>query len=264
MKIYHDNSAKILHSSECHHKIRRALQTIVVITGCIFLLYDLLCLILKVNNLKPKTAVTIFGWSCFVACLLILLILGVFDDLGYEKIHISTDKLCLVKRDFRETLAIIAGEQDLYLNTLNYEYELIPVQQSLKFRLAYDYCLAPPEKPPTSSWQQFLLQLAKIEIPNVKTANTCYQAYAYFVLDFYISPQALTDAGRHALILNLDVMESLSKTMSLWLLAGFQVTESGNLEIAQEYLDRNPYGFCEMRVKFIRTAYRADKTITVI
>lgn len=263
MEIYHDNSAIILHSSERFRKVQLALLTIFTITGVGGIICSCILSVLKALDLEFAKPVIIFSRVCLAFCMFASLILILQKVTGaYENIYITTDMLCLVSEICQDTLAIIAGEQELYLNTTKYDYELIPVQQSLKLCLVYSYSPIPPQKHARPRWHQIFSWSPKpSDVPEPNVGNL-YQAF--FILNFSISPRAITDAGRQALMSEFTDETTLKQIMSSWILAGFCNTKSGNLEIAQEYLDKNPYGFCEMQIDFIKTTYCSDKTLTII
>ncbi len=263
MEIYHDNSDIILHSSERFHKVQSVLLVICATTGAGGIICSCAASVLKALDLGIAKPAIIFSWVCLASCIFTSLILISQKVTGtYENIYIATDTLCLVSEICQDTLAIIAGEQELYLNITKYDYELIPVQQSLKLCLVYSYSPIPPQKHARPRWHQMFSWFPKSsDVPEPNIGNL-YQAF--FILNFSISPRAITDAGRQALMSEFTDETTLKQIMSSWILAGFCNTKSGNLEIAQEYLDKNPYGFCEMQINFIKTTYCSNKTLTII
>ncbi len=70
--------------------------------------------------------------------------------------------------------------------------------------------------------------------------------------------------GLYALMRDIKHKRTLKKSILLWLATGFQVSESGNLEITQEFLDNNPFGFCAMRIKFLKITQRTNNKVKVI
>lgn len=56
---------------------------------------------------------------------------------------------------------------------------------------------------------------------------------------------------KDAIMLDLEDVKTLKESLTPWAIAGFTIQESGNLEIAQTFLDDNPYGFRQVNVKLI-------------
>lgn len=229
MKIYYDNSSEILKRSRRIDKFKQISATALFTTIVLSIFVVIALLVFKAFNdaAAAKVATRTLPYCLFV-CLLTF-VFWALPRVGSDEVKLSSKSLCLVKGHNQDTLAIFSGEQNFYIDPLKYEYIYYPVKQYLKLGLSYGSGYA-----------------------------------AYFVLKFYISPQALTDASRHALMRNIKHKRTLKKSILLWLATGFQVSESGNLEITQEFLDKNPFGFCAMRIKFLKITQRTNNKIKVI
>ncbi len=261
MKVYCDNSAEILQRSNRYRKIRNVIAFITVVSLLITIVGFIINIIVTAcgHTFKDLT-VTIYSVNVAITLICLIIMAALADSEGagnsHRKISINSTQLCLVTRDFKETLSIFPGEQSIFLDNFNYEYRLYDVEQTLKFAFLYDY--QPPEHPLTK-WQRILANLA-----NFDTKRDKAEYRACFKLKFAISPQSLTDEGRHVLMQDLDDIKTLKQSLSPWIVAGFTIQESGNLEIAQQFLDNNPYGFRQMQIELMEINRSTDYDLEII
>lgn len=261
MKIYCDNSAEILQRSNRYRKIRNVVGFITIATLLVTIVGFIVNLIVTACGRSFKDpVVTAYSVNVVITLICLVAMAALAESEGARsshcKIYIDSAKLCLVTRDFEETLSIFPGEQSIFLDNLNYEYRLYDVEQTLKFAFLYDY--QPPQYPLTK-WQRVLANLA-----NLDTKRSKAEYRACFKLKFAISPQALTDEGRHILMLDLENIKTLKESLTPWIIAGFTIKESGNLEIAQTFLNNNPYGFRQVSVELVEVSHPTSYDLEIV
>lgn len=235
MKIYCDNSTEILQRSNHYRKTKKVIGSVTVVTLLITIIGFFVNLIVTAHGYSFKDPITTAYYvnvTIAFLCLVVIAALSESEETGSShcKIKIDSAKLCLVTRDFKDTLSIFPGEQSIFLDNFNYKYRLYNVEQVVKFTFLYNY--RPPQYH-LAKWQQVLANLA-----NFDTSRDETEYRACFELKFTISPQALTDEGRHILMLDLEDVKTLKGSLTPW-------------AIAQTFLDDNPYGFRQVNVKLI-------------
>lgn len=260
MKIYYDNSAEIIQRSNRYRKIRNVVGGILIFTVAVTIIGFIINIIVTACGAEFKALIKdIYTGNIVVMILGFLAATGMADSESsgsHQQIKIDSDHLCLVKRDSKDTLTIFPGEQTIYLDHYNYEHELYNVEQTIRFAFLYDY---QPPRYQLTKWQRVLANLANFDVEREQV-----EYRACFKLKFIISPQSLTDEGRHVLMLDLDGIKSLKRSLSPWIIAGFTIQESGNLEIAQQFLDDNPYGFRQMHAELIEINHPTDYSLQTI